>query len=657
MATNAQIFNALLASQRASGVTLSGGKVYFYEPGTTNLKTIWLNRNKSTPAGNPYTLDSNGQAQIYGDGLYDIQVKNATESVSLPLWEDVQIKDFTGEVTYSVSDYASLEAAVTAIGATKATLVFGTDQSLANSLTIPSTMELKSVNEAKITIADTKTLTINGHIDAGLWQIFAGTGVVAGLEVSYPEWFGSARNGTADDTTPIQNAINSLSDTIGGVLLLDVGTYKTTSGLVIRNDRIWIRGKGGRVSIIQFQPTAAGTAITFEKIVNVAEYIIFQGGIEGVGFYSSDSTYKKIALDLVNTSQFNISDIYVAGTVLVGDTYFWSGDNSIGIQYRGREMCTTKKTQITADSPIVIANNPNGGTSNLDNDHHHFEDCYLLANGQPVVTVNSGVKITNMSWNGYQSWTLGTYGLYWSDTTSTDVSYNISFSNLRPEQGDASSYNIYIAHNTGLQNLSFNNCNFDLIRKGIYLRKILYPVMQSCQYAGTDDALNIDGSVVQMSIKGCYWQNAATATITDQKVLFASPLYGGAEPLSGDMILTSTSPALAYSRNIDMDGSISSPSFTLANTAVTALGSATLIPVGYLVIIDSENLVGTFLINGSQHSTALVSSTGGLYYSATKDTASTTNVYWLTDHYEIQNNRGASRNYRIMLIGSYNSSI
>jgi len=88
--SKAKLFDALLSSQRASGITLSGGKAYFYTPGTTSLKTIYSDQNK-TIAANPVTLDSNGQARVYGDGLYDVHVKNSTLSVSLPLWVDKRI--------------------------------------------------------------------------------------------------------------------------------------------------------------------------------------------------------------------------------------------------------------------------------------------------------------------------------------------------------------------------------------------------------------------------------------------------------------------------------------------------------------------------------------------------------------------------------------
>jgi len=76
-ATTAQQVEFLLSQVRADGIALSGGLVYFYSPGTAIAKTIYSNRTKTSVAANPYTLDTNATAQLYGDGLYRIVIKNA----------------------------------------------------------------------------------------------------------------------------------------------------------------------------------------------------------------------------------------------------------------------------------------------------------------------------------------------------------------------------------------------------------------------------------------------------------------------------------------------------------------------------------------------------------------------------------------------------
>jgi len=218
MGTYAKVFETLLTSQRASGVTLSGGKVHFYVPGSvTTYKTIYADRGKQTPAANPYTLSSDGTASIYGDGLYDVILKTAA-GATVTTWEDVSLVDIGGDET-SIANYADLAAAVAAIGATKATMVIGTDQVVTADLTVPSTMALKMVNEAKITISSGKVLTINGPFDAPTVQALAGSGtVVFGLgyvERILTAWWGTngaawnaaCTTARASRTTDIQTSI------------------------------------------------------------------------------------------------------------------------------------------------------------------------------------------------------------------------------------------------------------------------------------------------------------------------------------------------------------------------------------------------------------------------------------------------------------------
>jgi len=76
-AYSATQFDFLLSQVRTSTTSLAGGKAYFYKPGTTTAKPIYLDRNQITQAANPYTLDTNGTAQLYGAGLYRVVIKDA----------------------------------------------------------------------------------------------------------------------------------------------------------------------------------------------------------------------------------------------------------------------------------------------------------------------------------------------------------------------------------------------------------------------------------------------------------------------------------------------------------------------------------------------------------------------------------------------------
>jgi len=86
MASKAKQFDALWSGiLDDDGLPLSGGKVYTYAAGTTTNKDTYTNRDKTPPvAANPIILDAYGRAEVYGDGLYNIVVK---DSAGNTLWD------------------------------------------------------------------------------------------------------------------------------------------------------------------------------------------------------------------------------------------------------------------------------------------------------------------------------------------------------------------------------------------------------------------------------------------------------------------------------------------------------------------------------------------------------------------------------------------
>jgi hypothetical protein len=73
--------NAVLPEVKAEffqdGKPLAGGKVYFYEPGTTTPKTTYSDAAGTVPNTNPVVLDSQGRATIFISGFYKVKVTTA----------------------------------------------------------------------------------------------------------------------------------------------------------------------------------------------------------------------------------------------------------------------------------------------------------------------------------------------------------------------------------------------------------------------------------------------------------------------------------------------------------------------------------------------------------------------------------------------------
>lgn len=115
-------------------------------------------------------------------------------------------------------------------------------------MTIPENICLKFDKGASLKVSDTKTLTINGAIEAGLWQIFREGTVTIGTKVKevYPQWFGAKGDNLSDDTIAIQSCFDSMVS--GGCIFFPQGEYKVARTLGV-NDCWGVNLKNSNVKI------------------------------------------------------------------------------------------------------------------------------------------------------------------------------------------------------------------------------------------------------------------------------------------------------------------------------------------------------------------------------------------------------------------------
>lgn len=338
MAQKAQIFQTLLAGLRFDGADLAGGKVYFYSPGTTTFKSIYIDRDKTTEAANPYTLNTNGQARIYGDGVYDIKVTTAT-GVEKAYWYNVSMVD---PVAYGVdaTAYSSLAAAVAAIGATNVELNISDTQAVTANLTIPSNIALIIRRTGKISVSTGVTLTINSPFQYGRIQCFEGAGNVAfGSDATsevYPEWWGI--DGTSDDVE-IQKALNSTSN--NAKVLLAGKTYNMAGGITVRAGKH--RLHGSKSTLDYSSVVGAFNAVTVDgdlsaitpygKSIDVLNGLELIGNTVGTGILYSGTS--------VNISPSHISTLNLSISLFSTGLQF--GTNAYLISHHNIEVyrCTT----------------------------------------------------------------------------------------------------------------------------------------------------------------------------------------------------------------------------------------------------------------------------------------------------------------------------
>lgn len=459
--------------------------------------------------------------------------------------------------------------------------------------------------------------------------------------------FGAACDGVADDTSAIQAAVNSFSGG-RGVVLMPPGTYRVTKSIVVSKSRVHIVGAGSWATQILFAPTESASCL----VLSTGSAVLFQGSVRGMSIYSNDSVHRKTGIEVVDTSGYLLDDIVIGGSKTVKRSNFWSGDGSIGIKLRGREAGRLSRLYVYAERPIVISKNPN---SSISLDHFHFSDTYLGADGHPCVEVESGCNLTQITFDGYNAWVLGTHGLYWNDTDSNQSSNGFHLQNVRFEQGsDTSAYCVYVRHNHRLQNLTLERCYGGVERNGYYLRNCDNVELSSVQHAGAKNvALDVDATVRRIRGINCFWQAGSTANLAGQRPVFLGPKNPSAAPLPAEFEFNEQASAERTIRtglSIFGSNAVNGDPITMGDGDVQALCSAN--ATGRLFISTQEGFSAEFNLQGVNHTVSERDDSASIF-SATRDTPNSWNIYWDADKgtYVVQNRRGKSLRVGWLLIG------
>jgi hypothetical protein len=132
------------------------------------------------------------------------------------------------------SDYANPDDAITAIASANKTLLVTEAEVCDTNFTVPANVTVRFERGGKWTINNGITVTFNGQISAGLWQIFAytGTGTLAGtinnVEI-YPQWWGASPSASA--------AVNAVAFAntllMGRVVRIPEGSYNYDTNIEI----------------------------------------------------------------------------------------------------------------------------------------------------------------------------------------------------------------------------------------------------------------------------------------------------------------------------------------------------------------------------------------------------------------------------------------
>jgi hypothetical protein len=174
-----------------------------------------------------------------------------------------------------------------------------------DNITIPVQITLAPQPGAVLQIADTKTLQINGGIEAGNYQIFswAGTGAIKigtvsirkGVSTVNPVWFGAVGDGSTDDTAAFQKAFDA-SPTTGTIdpgkhgltLVVPPGEYTIADVSIPMNCSIVGSGPTSQTQIIRKSTATYGALYLTATALTAGDGTV----IRGLSFESANDGLK-----------------------------------------------------------------------------------------------------------------------------------------------------------------------------------------------------------------------------------------------------------------------------------------------------------------------------------------------------------------------------
>lgn len=385
-------------------------------------------------------------------------------------WNGViyNVKSYGAKGDGSTDDTAKIADAITAASTNGGIVYFPPGTYIVGStLTFPSNVTAEFSNGAKLSVNTGITVTINGPINAGLYQIFSGAGTIAGsIQVPYalPQWWGAKGDGVTDDASAIQKAVNA-----HGAIVFPPAIYKIGAIVTIPSAR-YLYGQGSifytlnSIATMWSVPSANGDIQFHDMNVkgDVADFTAFK--IDGNRVWVNKCT------------TFNVSlAIDSSGALLTVTECYLRGSNGVLIQ---------GSAEVRTISDTVIQINAGG-------------------NGVKIIG-GAGIRINNCDIMG------GAYNLLVEATDATIAS--VKCTGCFFDQGTSHCVGLLHTGTGGIMRTKFSNCWFTGSTGGQGLRAT--GTVQGLQVSNCDIYGNASGGIVLGSSGGTVINNCVIAGST-----------------------------------------------------------------------------------------------------------------------------------------------
>jgi hypothetical protein len=470
-----------------NGVILSGGKLYIYAAGTTTPAVTYTSVSGVTNNTNPIILDSAGRVPNSGEIWLD---NGNTYKFVLKDSSDVLIATYDNIVGINsnfVNFFAEEEIQTATAGQTVFTLanpyvpsgntlsvfVDGVNQysgstysyveTSASTVTFDSGLHVGAL----VKFTTVQSLTSGQQTDAALVTYNEGdTGAVtytvrAKLQqtVSVKD-FGAVGNGTTDDTTAIQAALNT-----GKSVYIPQGTYAISSTLRLNSD--------GQIFFGDGDGNAAEPARSILK---------WTGAANGKMLSISNGTTE-------NWQNCTIRNIWLNGNSLANIAVEGYAAAVVGGAWRNRYLFLTVSGLTGANSTAFDL-----GSGAFPDFAHDCEisSCYVISAVRGVIGAGATQRISNTTFSGCTNAVTGLSGSAWS------------FVGCVFSQSGAYDFN-----GTTIQVANFTGCWFEDSVTGIYLATTSHTCnFDGCflqtKSANTTQLMNMGNAAGNFAVKGCF---------------------------------------------------------------------------------------------------------------------------------------------------------